>query len=84
MCINLELTVQYEITNLADLFNVLWSGGLSTLEKVYEHENIELPDIVEELINATFEEAVTTTELNDYFWFSLPSDLKDIYDIDLD
>ena len=80
----MELTVQYEITNLADLFNVLWSGGLSTLEKVYEHENIELPDIVEELINAMFEEAVTTTELNDYFWFSLPSDLKDIYDVDLD
>lgn len=80
----MEITVKYEITNLSDLLNVLWSGGLSTLEKVYEHENLELPDIVEELINETFEESVTTTELNDYFWFYLPNDLKNIYDIDLD
>lgn len=79
----MEITVKYEITNLADLLDVLWSGGLSALEQVYEHENLELPDIVEELINQIFEEEVTTTGLNDYFWFSLADDLKDIYDIDL-
>ena len=52
--------------NFDDLRNNCWSGAIDTLETIEENEKEEE---LMALLEATFEDVPTETEVNDFLWF---------------
>ena len=53
-----------------DLINNCWSGAISTLKTVEEHnKEDELIKHLEDIFEAYFDNVPTMTEVNDYLWF---------------
>lgn len=60
------MKVTMELFDKEDLRNNLWSGAQDTIDHLTNNEIKTVLDILED---AYFEDPLTLTQLNDFFWF---------------
>ncbi len=60
------MTITKEVSSFSELYENSWSGAISTLDTIQDHD---MEDELMKFLEEEFSEGASETEVNDFLWF---------------